>query len=165
MLWRQPDTGSFETWFEVVHAVLPNTNRDTGKLNAKNKRFSSIYYEPGGSGDKLLSESGFDEMPILVPRWDINGEDAYGSSCHGILALGGVKALQLQQKRKDRAIDKLVNPPMMAPSSMKNERLSLLPAMFPTTTAPATRLDSSRFTDQPSHSGTARQHSGRAPAC
>ncbi|HCH6765091.1 TPA: phage tail protein [Serratia marcescens] len=121
------DTGSFETWFEVVHAVLPNTNRDTGKLNAKNKRFSSIYYEPGGSGDKLLSESGFDEMPILVPRWDINGEDAYGSSCPGILALGGIKALQLQQKRKDQAIDKLVNPPMMAPSSMKNERLSLLP--------------------------------------
>lgn len=110
-----------------MHAVLPNANRDTGKLNAKNKRFSSIYYEPGGSGDKLLSESGFDEMPILVPRWDINGEDAYGSSCPGILALGGVKALQLQQKRKDQAIDKLVNPPMMAPSSMKNERLSLLP--------------------------------------
>ncbi|CAI2040137.1 portal protein [Serratia liquefaciens] len=121
------DTGAYETWFEVVHAVLPNTNRDTGKLNSKNKRYSSVYYEPGGSGDKLLSESGFDEMPILVPRWDINGEDAYGSSCPGILALGGVKALQLQQKRKDQAIDKLVNPPMMAPSSMKNERLSLLP--------------------------------------
>ena len=48
----------------------------------------------------------------------------------GILALGGVKALQLQQKRKDRAIDKLVNPPMMAPSSMKNERLSLLRRCF-----------------------------------
>lgn len=121
------DTGAYETWFEVVHAVLPNTNRDIGKLNSKNKRYSSVYYEPGGSGDKLLSESGFDEMPILVPRWDINGEDAYGSSCPGILALGGVKALQLQQKRKDQAIDKLVNPPMMAPSSMKNERLSLLP--------------------------------------
>ncbi|WP_199636980.1 portal protein [Serratia sp. PAMC26656] len=121
------DAGAYETWFEVVHAVLPNTNRDTGKLNSRNKRYSSIYYESGGSGDKLLSESGFDEMPILVPRWDINGEDAYGSSCPGILALGGVKALQLQQKRKDQAIDKLVNPPMMAPSSMKNERLSLLP--------------------------------------
>ncbi|CAI1976084.1 portal protein [Serratia proteamaculans] len=121
------DTGAYETWFEVVHAVLPNTNRDTGKLNSKNKRYSSVYYESGGSGDKLLSESGFDEMPILVPRWDINGEDAYGSSCPGILALGGIKALQLQQKRKDQAIDKLVNPPMVAPSSMKNERLSLLP--------------------------------------
>jgi len=121
------DTGAYETWFEVVHAVLPNTNRDTGKLNSKNKRYSSVYYEPGGSGDKLLSESGFDEMPILVPRWDINGEDAYGSSCPGILALGGVKALQLQQKRKAQAINKLETPPMMAPSSMKNERLSLLP--------------------------------------
>ncbi len=121
------DTGSYEQWFEVVHVVMPNTNRDTGKLSAKNKRYSSVYFEPGGDGDKLLNESGFDEMPILVPRWDINGEDAYGSSCPGMLALGGIKALQLQQKRKDQAIDKLVNPPMMAPSSMRNERFSLLP--------------------------------------
>ncbi|MFV8904580.1 portal protein [Serratia fonticola] len=121
------ESKSYEQYFEVVHAVLPNTDRDTGKLNSKNKRYSSVYFEKGGDGDKLLSEAGFDEMPILVPRWDINGEDAYGSSCPGILALGCIKALQLQQKRKDQAIDKLVNPPMMAPSSLRNERISLLP--------------------------------------
>lgn len=121
------ESKSYEQYFEVVHAVLPNTDRDTGKLNSKNKRYSSVYFETGGDGDKLLSEAGFDEMPILVPRWDINGEDAYGSSCPGILALGCIKALQLQQKRKDQAIDKLVNPPMMAPSSLRNERISLLP--------------------------------------
>lgn len=121
------DSGNDERVFEVIHAVMPNTRRKTGRLDAKNKRFSSVYFETAGDADRLLSESGFDEMPILVPRWDINGEDAYGSSCPGMLALGGIKALQIQQMRKDQAIDKLVNPPLIAPVSMKTERISLLP--------------------------------------
>ncbi|MCC3733701.1 portal protein [Rouxiella badensis] len=117
----------YEQWFEIVHVVEPNINRDTGKLNSKNKRISSVYYEHGGDSDQLLSESGFDDMPIMAPRWDINGEDAYGSSCPGMIALGGVKALQLEQRRKAQAIDKLVNPPMVGPTSLKNQRASLLP--------------------------------------
>lgn len=121
------DSQQYEQWFEVVHVVEPNMNRDTGKLDSKNKRFSSVYFELGGGSDKLLSEKGFDDMPIMAPRWDINGEDVYGSSCPGMIALGSVKALQLEQKRKAQAIDKLVNPPMVGPSSLKNMRASLLP--------------------------------------
>jgi hypothetical protein len=117
----------YEQWFEVVHVVEPNMNRDTGKMDSKNKKFSSVYLECGGGGDKLLSEKGFDDMPIMAPRWDINGEDVYGSSCPGMIALGSVKALQLEQRRKAQAIDKLVNPPMVGPSSLRNQRASLLP--------------------------------------
>ena len=42
-------------------------------------------------------------------------------------ALGDIKQLQLEQKRKAQAIDKNVNPPMIADPSMKNEPASLLP--------------------------------------
>ncbi len=121
------ESQQYEQWFDVVHAVEPNINRDTGKLDSKNKRVSSVYFECGGDSDKLLSEKGFDDMPIMAPRWDINGEDVYGSSCPGMIALGGVKALQLEQRRKAQAIDKLVNPPMVGPTSLKNQRASLLP--------------------------------------
>lgn len=121
------DSQQYEQWFEVVHVVEPNMSRDTGKLDSKNKRFSSVYFELGGGSDKLLSEKGFDDMPIMAPRWDINGEDVYGSSCPGMIALGSVKALQLEQKRKAQAIDKLVNPPMVGPTSLRNQRASLLP--------------------------------------
>lgn len=117
----------YEQWFEVVHVVEPNMNRDTGKMDSKNKKFASVYYEAGGADNKLLSEKGFDDMPIMAPRWDINGEDVYGSSCPGMIALGSVKALQLEQRRKAQAIDKLVNPPMVGPSSLRNQRASLLP--------------------------------------
>ncbi|MFS7358988.1 portal protein [Rahnella inusitata] len=117
----------YEQWFEVVHVVEPNMNRDTGKMDSKNKKFASVYYEAGGADNKLLSEKGFDDMPIMAPRWDINGEDVYGSSCPGMIALGSVKALQLEQRRKAQAIDKLVNPPMVGPSSLRSQRASLLP--------------------------------------
>lgn len=121
------ETGSYQTWFDVIHAVTPNENRDTGRMDSKNKLYRSVYFEHSGDGDKLLSESGFDEFPIMAPRWEVNGEDVYGSSCPGMIALGGIKALQLEQKRKSQLIDKATNPPMIGPSSLKNQRVSLLP--------------------------------------
>lgn len=121
------ESGTYEKWIDVVHAVYPNMDRDTGKLDAKNKRVKSVYYEEGGDSDKVLRESGFDDFPILAPRWEVNGEDVYGSSCPGMLALGQVKALQLEQRRKSQLIDKATNPPMVGPSSLKNQRVSLLP--------------------------------------
>jgi len=121
------ESGTYEKWFEVMHSVYPNINRDTAKLDSKNKPYKSVYYEVGGDNDKLLRESGFDEFPIMAPRWEVNGEDVYGSSCPGMLALGPVKALQLLQKRKSQLIDKATNPPMVGPTSLKNQRVSLLP--------------------------------------
>ncbi|MCS5752802.1 portal protein [Klebsiella pneumoniae] len=121
------DSGNYESWIEVIHAVYPNIDRETAKLNSKNKPVKSVYYEVGGDSDKLLRESGFDEFPIMAPRWEVNGEDVYGSSCPGMIALGQVKALQLEQKRKSQLIDKATNPPMVGPSSLRNQRVSLLP--------------------------------------
>lgn len=121
------DAGNYEKWIEITHAVYPNMDRNTGSLLAKDKPYKSVYYECGGDKEKLLRESGFDEFPIMAPRWEVNGEDVYGSSCPGMLALGQVKALQLEQKRKSQLIDKATNPPMVGPSSLKNQRVSLLP--------------------------------------
>ncbi|ELY2514913.1 phage tail protein [Cronobacter malonaticus] len=121
------ENGSYEKWVDVVHAVYPNMNRETGKMDAKNKAFRSVYFEVGGDNDKVLRESGYDEFPIMAPRWEVNGEDVYGSSCPGMIALGQVKALQLEQRRKAQQIDKQTNPPMIGPTSLKTQRVSLLP--------------------------------------
>lgn len=121
------ENGTYENWVDVVHAVYPNMNRETGKMNAKNKVFRSVYFEVGGDNDKVLRESGYDEFPVMAPRWEVNGEDVYGSSCPGMIALGQVKALQLEQRRKAQQIDKQTNPPMIGPTSLKTQRVSLLP--------------------------------------
>lgn len=131
------DQKSLEVWIDVCHVLKPNPNYQPGKLESKYKRYSSCYYERGFSGGKaytsatsdqvVLSESGFDYFPGLVPRWEITGEDAYATDCPGMTALGDIKQLQLGEKRSLQAIEKQVNPPMVAPTSMKNKASTILP--------------------------------------
>ncbi|MGJ7266182.1 portal protein [Morganella morganii] len=123
----QWNSGQYGQWVNVVHAVYPNLDRQTGKLEAKHKAHKSVYYEANSTDDKLLRESGYDEFPIMAPRWEVNGEDVYGSSCPGMVALGSVKALQLLQRRKAQMIDKITNPPLQAPASIKSQRISTIP--------------------------------------
>ncbi|EPE1461366.1 portal protein [Morganella morganii] len=123
----QWNSGQYGQWVNVVHAVYPNLGRQTGKLEAKHKAYKSVYYEANSTDDKLLRESGYDEFPIMAPRWEVNGEDVYGSSCPGMVALGSVKALQLLQRRKAQMIDKITNPPLQAPASIKSQRISTIP--------------------------------------
>jgi hypothetical protein len=120
------ERGNGETWIDVVHAVEPNPDYNERKAESRYKRFRSIYYERGAEGENLLREAGFDDFPVMASRWSLTGEDVYGHS-PGMDALGDIKALQLEQKRKAQAIDKMVNPPMVAPSSLRNQRASLLP--------------------------------------
>lgn len=117
-------TGNSEAWVKIVHAVEPNDKRDGASPLARDKAWRSVYYEAkNGSkdGDKFLRESGFDEFPFVTPRWDVTAEDVYATDCPGITALGDTKALQLAERRKYQAIDKLVSPPLQGPSSMKNK--------------------------------------------
>ena len=62
----------------------------------------------------------------MAPRWDLLGEDVYGYS-PSMDALGDIKMLQLQQRRKLQALDKMVNPPMVADAELKQQKTSTLP--------------------------------------
>ena len=62
----------------------------------------------------------------MATAWQLSGDDHYGLS-PGQIALGDIKMLNLEQKRKLEAIDKMVRPPMTGPSSMRNNPASLLP--------------------------------------
>lgn len=131
-LWER---GQREAWIDLVHVVKENEYYDPRKLESKYKKYMSCYYERGSDGssqdttfqDRLLRESGYDYFPILAPRWEVNGEDAYGTNCPGMIALGDVKQLQLGERRMMQAIEKMVNPPMVAPTSMRQSKTSILP--------------------------------------
>lgn len=119
--------GNYDTWVDVVHMIEPRRERDTRKLDGKNKRFASLYMEPGkDQADKYLSESGFDRFPALTPRWVVTGNDVYGTS-PGMECLGDVKQLQHQQLRKGQAIDYQVNPPLQVPTKYKEATKARLP--------------------------------------
>lgn len=109
----------------ICQLVEPN-----GSPKGKTPRefpFRSIYWERGsGEADGFLQERGYYEFPIVCPRWDLVSNDAYGRS-PAMDALGDIKQLQQETKRKAQAIDKMVNPPMIADVQLKNQPASLLP--------------------------------------
>ncbi len=118
----------------VAHAIEPN---DDGKNFGIPKRFAfrECYWEWGGStspqsGSEMppafLRKRGYNEQPFAVVRWDLVSNDPYGRS-PAMDGLGDQKQLQLETKRKAQAIDKMVNPPLVADVQLKNQPASLLP--------------------------------------
>ncbi len=124
---RNWELGNWAAPVNVVWVVMPNPDHRPGALAAKHKKFISVYYERGQNTDQLLRESGFDEFPILVPRWDVNSEDSYGTGSPGMDALSDIKQLQTQQRKKGQAIEKQINPPVQGPPSLRSQKTSLLP--------------------------------------
>lgn len=122
------DQAKYDTLYDVYHAIEPRLNRDQSKADKANKAFLSNYWIDAtqAASTGLLRESGFDENPLIGPAWELVGEDHYAIS-PGMIGLGDVKMLQLEQQRKLEAIDKLVRPPMTGPTSMRNNPASLLP--------------------------------------
>lgn len=124
-LWN---TKNYDEPVEIIHLIQPRRveERDLSKRDGKNKPFMDVYIEKGADGDKILFESGYDRFPAYVPRWDVLGGDVYGVS-PGMDSLGDIKQLQHEQKRKAQAIDKMVNPPMVASMSLKGKPSTVLP--------------------------------------
>lgn len=120
--------GNYDQWFDVCQIIEPNRYAKPGSLLSKDKKISSVHLDPmaGDGANGILRQSGFDSMRVLVPRWDILGEDIYGTGC-GEIALGDGKQMQLMEKRKLQGIDQNVRPTMLADASMRNQRSSINP--------------------------------------
>ena len=128
-----------ETQVDICHFILPNEQYSPNKMESKFKRYQSLYYEKGISStnnsssyamsypDKFLSEKGYDFFPVMAVRWEVAGEDTYGTNCPGMVSLGDVKQLQLAEKRIAAALDQKVKPSMVGPTSLKNAKASILP--------------------------------------
>jgi len=122
------DNANYDHLFDVWHAIEPRMDRRLDSKAKQDKPFLSNYWMDGKGlhGDELLEESGFEENPLVGPAWELAAEDHYGVS-PGMIALGDIKMLQSEQRRKLEAIDKMVRPPMNAPTSMRNSPASLVP--------------------------------------
>lgn len=130
---RHYDRGQLEVQIEVVHAVHPNDDFDKSALYAKDALpFRSSYYEKNAPFSRtenkdFLRESGFEEFPGMFPRWEVTGDDIYGTDSPGMTALGDIKQLQQGEKLSLQAIERMVKPPMVGPSELKHVRASILP--------------------------------------
>lgn len=113
--------GPTTTRHDVIHLVYPRSDRDPNKIDAKNKRFASLWFEKGAK-KKFLRESGYEQFPGFGPRWDVTGQDVYGGSpCMDILA--DCRMLQSMKHTTLKAEHKRADPPMVVPGSLKHPAL------------------------------------------
>lgn len=127
----QWDRGNYESPVPICWVVLPNTDYRRDRLESRFLPWSSCHYErnaEGAAAQIFLRESGFRNFPVLCPRWDVvSPEDSYGTDCPGMTTLGDIKQLQFMQRRKAKAIEKQIDPPLVGPASLRTQKTSLLP--------------------------------------
>lgn len=139
---RAWDNHQHDQRVEVNHIIEPNPDWDPDRLGSEFMRYRSAYIERGISqnqgqsplntsggvrSNQYLRVSGYDFFPVLAPRWEVSGQDIYGTNCPGMTALGDTKSLQLMHKRKAEAIEKMVKPPLLGSASLRQSKVSILP--------------------------------------
>ncbi|WP_147819682.1 portal protein [Salidesulfovibrio onnuriiensis] len=97
---------------EILHAVFPRTDRDPFGIGVSNFPWACVYLET--SSRHLLEESGYMEMPYMVPRWAKAAGDTYGRG-PGLTALSDVRVLNAMARTALMAAEKMSDPPLMVP--------------------------------------------------
>jgi hypothetical protein len=109
--------------FMCTHAISLRTERDTNKLNAVNKRIASVYYLE--SEKVILSESGYDDWPLLTWSWRVNSTETYPRS-PAIDSLYDIMTTNSAAKAVLQSAQLAIMPPLIADESLK-DRIKLTP--------------------------------------
>lgn len=121
-----------ESEIELLHAVIPREERNIGKRDSRNMPFASLYVDI--MGRHVLSESGFQEFPYVVPRWSKASGEMFGRS-PAMKALADIKMLNEMCRTTIKAAQKVVDPPLLVADDG---------VMLPVRTTPAS-LNYARF--------------------
>jgi hypothetical protein len=95
--------------FEIIHAVYPREERLEGLVTATNLPLASDWINV--KTREFIRRSGYDEPPIVTPRWDVKAGEVYGRSV-GMKALADVKSLQHLMRLTYRGAEKTIDPPL-----------------------------------------------------
>jgi hypothetical protein len=105
-------------YFTVLRVIEPNSEQDPNKIDNLSMLFTHAYMM--FDGETMLSISGFRENPIAAPTLYENAANVYGYGL-GEEYLGHIKELQQNTKMLMKANQKMIDPPLIAPSGLKGE--------------------------------------------
>nr|WP_321260115.1 portal protein [uncultured Pseudodesulfovibrio sp.] len=97
---------------EILHAVYPRSDRDPRGLGVMNFPYASVYMET--KNNHIVEETGYLEMPYMVPRWAKAAGETYGRG-PGQTALSDTRVLNAMACTALMAAEKMSDPPLMVP--------------------------------------------------
>lgn len=118
-----------EQEFEFIHCIFPRDSKEV-KLNEvglappKKRPIASVYVFKDSA--EIVEEGGYYEMPVYVTRWDTMPGEVYGRG-PGHIAIPDVRTLNKVKELGLHAINKAINPPMLAEQRSVLSSLDLRP--------------------------------------
>lgn len=111
----------------VVHAITPSNLFTPGAVGKAGMNYDSFSFienqvgsqqDPMDAGNAIMHKEGFKMKPNLTPRWGVTGGQVYGTS-PVMQVLGDIKQVQKLESKKLLGLDKTIDPPMLAPESLR----------------------------------------------
>jgi hypothetical protein len=109
---------------EITHLIEPNLP-GAGALPDR-FRTREWYWESSADIGTILGQEGYFEPPGIFPRWELTGNDSYGTG-PSMDALGDVIQLQQESKRKAQSLDYMLRPPMLLDVQLQHRPTAYLP--------------------------------------
>jgi hypothetical protein len=113
------------TIYEVRHLIEPNTEYVPNAPGQQGMEYRSLYWLPGHIEPEFLRIHGYNELPVMVPRWRLVGNDLYGSEQPGEMGIDDARTLQDIETDERRALKLSVIPSMMATGLLQKEKLDV----------------------------------------
>ncbi len=107
---------------DMRHIVEPNDPKDG--LLTSSAPYREVYYEASASDGNYNRVSPFFTWPAVTPRWELYGNDSYGTS-PAFDALPDVQQLQELLRKKTIGLDKQMSPPMIVDQQLRNRPVAL----------------------------------------
>jgi hypothetical protein len=104
------DQGKPEDKNEYLHFILPNKDEVPGMLGPRGMPWASVYLSVDSK--EIVSEGGFQEMPMAAPRWQKETGEIYGRG-PGWNALSDQMMLNEMKRVTLKAGQRAVDPPLL----------------------------------------------------
>lgn len=103
--------------YTFVHAIFPREDYlDTPYAPATRKKFASVHYSV--EEDTVIKESGYDEFPLAIHRWEKNGNSPYGIGL-AMKYLPEIIRINELTKQNDLAIQFQASPTTIVPENLR----------------------------------------------
>ncbi len=104
---------NLDTKYDFLHVVEPRVNGRVDAALARNMPFTNDWIEVDSAHE--VSEGGFREFPLVIPRWDTSSGEVYGRS-PGMIALPDSETANAMSETILVAGQKAADPPFFAPN-------------------------------------------------
>lgn len=116
LVYERKDASLLQT-YEIAHLIERNDPSD-GLLRT-NAEYREVYWRIGCQRGEYLAVRPFYEWPTVTPRWELQGNDVYGTS-PAMDALPDTIQLQKITLEKAQGLEKMIRPALIVDAQLQN---------------------------------------------